>query len=133
MTKMICTYNGDGLTTLLHGDNKAEIYTDLPADNGGKARYFSPTDLFATSLAACALTIMGKMAENHGQSLEGVRAEVEKEMAENPRRIAKITLALTFPDSVSEADRKKYLHAIQACPVHNSLGKDVIVDVRVNA
>jgi len=130
MTKMLCTYKGDGLTTLIHDGNKEAVQTDLPVDNGGKGRHFAPTDLFASSLAACALTIMGKMADNNGQSIDGVRAEVEKEMGTDPRRVAKITITITFPDTISEADRKKYLHAIDACPVHKSLHPDVVVDVR---
>ena len=127
MTKISCTYIGDGQTLLKHGDNQVEILTDLPADNGGKARHFSPTDIFASSLAACAVTIMGKMADNRGQSIEGTQVEVEKEMAADPRRVAKITLRFTFPDSIGEADREKYIASIKACPVHNSLGNVEVV------
>ena len=131
MTKISCTYTGDGQTLLKHGDNQAEILTDLPPDNGGKGRYFSPTDLFASSLAACSVTIMAKMAESRGQNIDGTQVEVEKEMAANPRRVAKITLKFTFPDSVEKADREKYIASIKACPVHNSLG-DVEVDITSN-
>ncbi|MCL2120439.1 MAG: OsmC family protein, partial [Planctomycetaceae bacterium] len=73
MTVISCTYNGDSQTTLQHSDNQAEIRTDLPPDNGGKGREFSPTDLFASSLGACAMTIMGYMAESQGQSITGTR------------------------------------------------------------
>lgn len=131
MTKISCTYTGDGQTLLKHGDNQVEIQTDLPTDNGGKGRYFSPTDLFASSLAACAVTIMGKMAESRGHSIDGTQVEVEKEMGTNPRRVAKITLKFTFPDSLDQTDREKYIASIKACPVHNSLG-DVEVEVTSN-
>lgn len=132
MTTIFCTYNGDGQTSLKHSDNGVEILTDLPSDNGGKGRYFSPTDLFASSLAACAVTIMGKMAESQGKSITGTTVEIDKQMAANPRRVAKIIVQFTFPDSVEPDDRKKFLASFSVCPVHNSLGKDVEVEIVSN-
>ena len=132
MTLITCTYNGDGQTILQHSDNQVEIRTDLPPDNGGQGRDFSPTDLFASSLGACAVTIMGKMAENQGKSIAGTRITIEKEMGANPRHIAKITLRFEFPESVEASDRKKYIASIKACPVHNSLGEHVGVEVHSN-
>lgn len=130
MTLISCTYHGDGQTTLRHSGNGVEIQTDLPPDNGGKGRDFSPTDLFASSLAACAVTIMGKMAESRGQSLAGTRIGIEKVMGANPRHVAKIILQFEFPESVDADERKKYIASIQTCPVHNSLGNNVEVEIR---
>jgi uncharacterized OsmC-like protein len=132
MTLISCTYNDDGQTTLQHSGNQAEIRTDLPIDNGGKGREFSPTDLFASSLGACAVTIMGKMAESQGKSIAGTYVTIEKEMGANPRHVAKITLRFEFPESVDADDRKKYIASIKACPVHNSLGGNVEVEVYSN-
>jgi len=132
MTNIHCIYHGDGQSSLRHSGNNTEIWTDLPTDNGGKGRHFSPTDLFASSLAACAVTIMGAMAESHGKSIAGTTIDVEKEMTTNPRRVAKITVKFTFPDSVEPGDRKKYLATFNVCPVHNSLGKDVEVEMTSN-
>jgi len=132
MTLISCTYHGDGQTTLKHSGNQVEIRTDLPPDNGGKGRDFSPTDLFASSLGACAVTIMGKMAESQGKSIAGTRITIEKEMGANPRHIAKIILWFAFPESVDADDRTKYVASIKACPVHNSLGGNVKVEVHSN-
>ena len=132
MTKVICTYQGDGQTTLLHSDNQVEIQTDLPIDNGGQGRSFSPTDLFASSLGACAVTIMGKMAENRGKSIAGTRIEIEKVMGADPRHVAKIILKFEFPGTVDADDRQKYIASIKACPVHNSLGSNVEVEITSN-
>ena len=132
MTNILCTYHGDGQTSLKHSDNNVEIWTDLPTDNGGKGRHFSPTDLFASSLAACSLTIMGKMAESQGKSIAGTTVDVEKQMAANPRRVAKIVVKFTFPVTVEPEDRKKYLATVNICPVHNSLGKDVELELTSN-
>lgn len=132
MTKILCTYLGDGQTTLFHAGNNVEIRTDLPTDNGGKGRDFSPTDLFASSLAACAITIMGKMAESHGKSIAGTTVDIEKVMASEPRRVGTIILKFTFPETVAPDDRLKYLSTFTVCPVHNSLGKDVKLEVTSN-
>jgi uncharacterized OsmC-like protein len=132
MTLISCTYNGDGQTTLQHSGNQVELRTDLPPDNGGKGRDFSPTDLFASSLGACAVTIMGKMAESQGKSIAGTRVTIDKEMGTNPRHVAKITLQFEFPENIDAADRQKYIASIKACPVHNSLGGNVTVDIHSN-
>ena len=132
MTLISCIYNGDGQTTLQHSGNQVEIRTDLPLDNGGKGRDFSPTDLFASSLGACAVTIMGKMAESQGKSIAGTRITIEKEMGANPRHVAKIMLRFEFPENVDTADRQKYIASIKACPVHNSLGSNVTVEIHSN-
>ena len=106
--------------------------TDLPPDNGGQGRNFSPTDLFVSSLASCAVTIMGKMAETQGKSIDGTRVDIEKIMGANPRHVAKITMKFVFPESVEEKDRQKFLASIKTCPVHNSLGENVEVEVVSN-
>ena len=132
MTNIQCIYHGDGQTSLKHSVNNVEIRTDLPPDNGGQGRQFSPTDLFASSLAACAVTIMGKMAESQGKSITGTTIDIDKQMAANPRRVAKISVKFTFPDSVEPDDRKKYLATFNVCPVHNSLDKAVEVEITSN-
>lgn len=125
MTKILCTYLGDGQTNLKHLSADAQINTDLPLDNGGKGRCFSPTDLFASSLAACFMTIMGKMAASRGQDLTSATIETEKVMFSDPRRVGKIVLNVKFPPAISDEDKEKYVAALRACPVHNSISKSI--------
>jgi uncharacterized OsmC-like protein len=127
MTSFLCTYKGDGQTTLKNSDNAAVVLTDLPIDNGGKGRSFSPTDFFASSLGACAVTIMGKYAESQGQSIIGTTVEITKTMGVEPRRIVEISVKFTFPDVVPAEDRKTYLGYLKTCPVYNSLNSNIKV------
>lgn len=127
MSKMKAQYLGDEQVELTHGLSGNTILTDLPPDNGGKGRTFSPTDLLATSLCSCILTIMAKMAERDGENFKGASIEFEKIMSANPRRIGKIIGHITFPAQMSEEKKKKYLTAIKACPVHQSLHPDIEV------
>ncbi|HOW32355.1 MAG TPA: OsmC family peroxiredoxin, partial [Bacteroidales bacterium] len=52
-------YTGDLRTRAKHVRSGSEIITDAPVDNQGKGEAFSPTDLLATSLGACAMTVIG--------------------------------------------------------------------------
>jgi putative redox protein len=128
-TKMTCTYLGDGQTELVHGPTNTKLITDLPPDNGGKGRGFSPTDIFAASLPACIVTIMGELAKRNNEDLKGLKIEFEKEMQSSPRRVGKIILKITFPERIPAESRKKYMASIKACPVHGSLHPEIVLDI----
>lgn len=131
MTEITCTYTGDGETALVHGPTGTTLKTDLPPDNGGKGRCFSPTDLLAAAFASCTLTIMGKMAAARGDDFTGAHLSIQKIMAANPRRVGEFVLDITFPVHFTQEQKKFYLSAVNACPVHQTLSKDVKLTVRV--
>ncbi len=111
------------LTHVLSGD---QIATDAPPDNQGKGEAFSPTDLCATSLAACMLTTMAIRIRDRGISIDGARGEVTKIMAADPRRISRIEVRLLMPkNNYSEADKKLLEHIAHTCPVAVSLHPDL--------
>ncbi|MDW8392793.1 MAG: OsmC family protein [Chitinophagales bacterium] len=119
-------YEGHLRCRLTHHFSGTTILTDAPLDNHGKAESFSPTDLAATSAAACALTIMGIAAREHGFSIDGARAEVTKIMAANPRRIAEIHIHFFFPPfPYSDAHRRLIEHIAHNCPVMISLHPEI--------
>ena len=114
----------------VHGPSGMRLVTDAPVDNGGKGEAFSPTDLAATGLGACLITIMGIVAERHGWDLTGTRVRVVKEMTSVPmRRIGALTATISVPAGrVTEArDRSLLERAADTCPVRQSLHPDVKV------
>lgn len=121
------TYLGGLRTNSTHLQSGTEIITDAPVDNQGKGEAFSPTDLLATSLANCMLTIMGIAARTHGIDMDGTTAEVTKVMAADPRRVAEIHIKLNFPkkDSYTDKEKKILEHAGLTCPVNYSLHPDI--------
>ena len=119
-------YTGNLHNDLTHLQSGNTISTDAPTDNNGKGEAFSPTDLLATSLAACALTIMGMKADDLGVDLAGARAEVAKEMAANPRRVAKVTVDLYLSAGLDERSRAVLEAAAHTCPVAKSLSADLV-------
>lgn len=122
-------YEGGLRTTCLHIRSGNQVVTDAPVDNRGKGEAFSPTDLCATSLATCMLTIMGIKAMDNGWSLEGTKAEVIKIMADEPRRIGGITLTIRMPEGLDNKTRQILERAGKTCPVALSLHPDIRQDV----
>lgn len=129
MTQIDITYEGDLSTRCVHSDNQAEIRTDAPKDVQGQGRVFSPTDLFAASLGSCMLTLMGMTAKRLGLDIQGMRAQVTKEMAAAPvRRIGKLRVAFKSPRPLQEDVIAKLVQAAESCPVHKSLHPDIVVE-----
>ncbi len=118
-------YTGNLRTEAEHLKSGAKIITDAPTDNHGKGEAFSPTDSVATALASCMLTVMGIKAEDLKVSLKGTTAEVTKTMAANPRRISKVEITITFPETYSEKLQKILEHTARTCPVLESLHPDM--------
>jgi uncharacterized OsmC-like protein len=129
MTKMKVVYVG-GLHTECTHESGAKIATDAPKDNMGKGEEFSPTDLFALSLASCMITLMGIVALKLGVELKGTSAEVEKEMsAVGVRRIGKIIVRIRSALVPNPQAREKLEKAALECPVKHSLHPDIKVEV----
>jgi putative redox protein len=119
-------YEGDLHCRAVHGPSGTVLTTDAPKDNQGRGESFSPTDLVATALGSCMLTVMGIVARTLEIDIAGATAWVEKEMTSTPpRRIAKLAVTIRVPQAVSEEDRLKLQRAVQTCPVHKSLHPDV--------
>lgn len=121
-------YLGDLRTQATHLQSNETIITDAPVDNNGKGEAFSPTDLAATSLGNCAMTIMGILAKREGIEFIGSEIEVTKIMsAEAPRRIVKVIVDFTMktPKALSEEVQAKYVRAAHTCPVSLSLHPEI--------
>lgn len=116
------SYQGGLRVQATHGPSGTGLATDAPVDNHGRGESFSPTDLLATALGACMLTLMGITAERLGVDLRGTRVLVEKHMVADPfRRVARLPSVIHVPAHVTEEQRKQLEHAARTCPVHQSL------------
>ena len=119
------TYEGGLRTKARHIQSGNSIVTDAPVDNQGKGEAFSPTDLVATALASCMLTIMGIAAERNNIELKGTTAEVEKIMGTMPRKISEIKIKILFNKNFDKITKRKLKSAALTCPVSNSLNKNL--------
>ena len=122
MVQITVHYDGDLRTCATHGPSQATLVTDPPVDNQGRGESFSPTDLVATALGTCMLTIMGIAAARKDVPLVGATAVVRKIMtAEPPRKIARLEVDITLPLPPDHPDRALLEAAALGCPVFRSL------------
>jgi len=122
-------YQGDLRTTATHLDSGSEISTDAPKDNHGLGETFSPTDMVCSALASCILTIMAIAVEKNDIDIKNTKAIVKKKMGDNPRRIVKIEIDLTFPKEYDSKTRTILERAAYNCPVHHSLSERIEKDI----
>ena len=125
-------YNGDLRTTCTHLRSGSDFETDAPIDNNGKGERFSPTDLMATSLATCMVTVMGIKAKTMGFDLDGIEINVEKIMKADPRRVGGINLTFQIPDELKDMDEKNKTilkNVGNNCPVMHSISPEIEVKV----
>lgn len=119
-------YLGEFRTQSKHLQSGEIIITDAPTDNNGKGEAFSPTDLVATALGNCMLTLMAMVAERDNIDLSGAKASITKIMASDPRRIAEIHISFNFGNiSLSDKHKKLLEHTAHHCPVAKSIHPDI--------
>ena len=121
-------YSGKLRCDATHGPSEMTLHTDAPLDNGGNGGSFSPTDLVATALGTCVMTIVGLVADRHQLNVEGMQVSVVKEMVADPvRRIGSLKTTLTFPAGAIEDPemRSRIEAAAGKCPVHQSLHPEI--------
>ncbi|MGV3508401.1 MAG: OsmC family protein [Sphingobacteriaceae bacterium] len=124
MTSTI-SYLGDLRTEATHIRSGEKIITDAPVDNKGKGEAFSPTDLLATSLGVCMITVMGIAARDRNINMDGTTCSITKVMAADPRRVGEIHAEISFPYAFNEKERAVLEHAAKTCPVFYSLHPDI--------
>ena len=119
-------YLGELRTEATHLQSGKQIITDAPTDNHGKGEAFSPTDLVATALASCMISIMGIKLQGTGKDIKGATSEVTKVMYSELRRIGEIHVKISVPDNnFSEKEKQILINAAHACPVAKSLHPDI--------
>jgi putative redox protein len=120
------TYQGELRTTAIHVFSGTQIITDAPLDNNGKAESFSPTDLVATALACCMVTIMGIECNKQGWNIDGTQMEVRKLMVSSPRRIGEVHINFVIPDrGLTDSDKLILENKALNCPVAQSIHPDI--------
>lgn len=124
------SYEGNLRVGLEHGPSGARMHTAAPVDNQGDGSSFSPTDLAASGLGSCMLTLIAITAQRYPEiDLSQLAFRLEKHMAENPRRIARLPVEITMPAGIAPEVRNKLERAALTCPVHKSLSTEIEIPV----
>lgn len=133
MTTIKTVYLGDLRTENEHLQSGNHIVTDAPVDNQGKGESFSPTDMLATALGSCIMTIMGIKARDNGIDIKGTGIEITKVMASEPRRVAEVIVEFNFPKKNYTAEEKKLIESVAGTsPVPLSLHPDLKQTIKFN-
>ena len=122
-------YKGDLSTEIIHIESGSKISTDAPKDNNGLGRTFSPTDLVASAVGSCMLTIIGIAAKTNDIVIEKMSAEVSKTMSENlPRRISEIIVLISIFGAFDSKSRAIIERSAKHCPVHKSVNSNIQIN-----
>jgi uncharacterized OsmC-like protein len=130
MVQITVRYEGDLRCRAVHGPSGTQLSSDAPLDNQGRGESFSPTDLVATALGTCMLTVMGIAAKRNGWDLAGAEVRIEKSMVNEPvRRIGKLAATFEIPGVFGAEARRTLERAALTCPVQFCLHPDIEVPV----
>ena len=130
MTKVKCSYLGNLNCEAIHIQSGSLIRTDAPLDHCGKGENFSPTDLLATSLGTCLLTIMAIKAKSNVFELEGIYLNIEKLMTQNSeRKIKELIIDIFIPEQASNETINFLKKASEDCPVTRNLSQEIDIKI----
>ena len=131
--KIESSYLGELRVSSTHLASNIEIITDAPVDNSGKGESFSPTDLVATALGTCMITVMGIYAEKNGILMPNVYSRTNKVMSSSPRKISKLKIEIIFEgNQLSEVEKQSLKNVALNCPVAKSLHPDLKQEIEFN-
>ena len=119
------TYLGNLRTESVHIPSNEMIVTDAPTDNNGKGEAFSPTDLVASSLSSCILTVLGIVSKKIKYDLTNTKSSVKKIMGDKPRRIVEIEVKIKFSQSTDSKTKSIIEKTALNCPVAKSLHPNI--------
>ena len=118
-------------TEAIHSLSGSVIHTDAPKDHDGEGKDFAPTDLLASSLGTCVMTIMGIEAKRRGWDIGKIQIEVYKKMtSDGPRKIKNLILEIFMPSELDSHKYKILKRVAEDCPV--KLNLESSVDIKLN-
>ncbi len=130
-TKISCKYLGNLHTEAKHSISGSVIHTDAPKDHDGEGNDFAPTDLLASSLGTCVITIMGIEAKRRGWELDKIQIDVYKIMTTvGPRKIKTLVLEIYMSSEIDSQKYKILKRVADECPV--KLNLEASMDIKLN-
>ena len=133
MSDFSISYKGNLRTEMEHLESAQKILTDAPKDNQGLGRTFSPTDLVASSLGSCMLTIIAIAGRTHNLNILSMNSSVSKIMSNShPRRIDVINVKIDIRGKFDEKSKIIIERSAENCPVHHSLNPNITINLNIN-
>jgi uncharacterized OsmC-like protein len=130
MPELLIRSISEGRCCVEHQPSGAFVETDLPPEYGGAGRSFSGTDLLAAALGVCIATNIDSVAVRHNVPLDALTIRVKKELAQSPKRVARLEVTISVAADVSPDVLARLERAAASCAVGSSLHPEVAVVVQ---
>jgi putative redox protein len=104
------------------------IIADEPLEVGGKDMGFSPSELLASSLAACTCITVRMYADRKEWNLEEVLVDVTLEKIDGK---SKFTRTLEFKGNLDETQRTRLMAIANKCPIHQTLTNPIEIETKL--
>ena len=104
-----------------------ELTADEPLSAGGKDKGFSPSELLASSLAACTSITLRMYADKKHWPLEKleVNIKLEKDAAQN---ITNMQREIQLFGNLNEEQKARLLEIANQCPIHKTLSNPIHIN-----
>ena len=126
MAKITARIQKELYKTEIHSSSGNVLITDEPETVGGKNLGFSPSELLASSLAACTSATLRMYADRKGWDLEEVNLEVSLEVNREEKR-TEIHRKIELIGNLDQAQRDRMLAIANSCPVHKILSGTITI------
>ncbi|TSJ47955.1 OsmC family protein [Fluviicola chungangensis] len=106
------------------------VIADEPLESGGKDLGFSPTELLASSLAACTSATLRIYADSKGWDLQEVKLEIDLERDEEGNKTV-INRKMQLIGNLDEKQHERLFKVANACPVHKILTNPIEINTEI--
>lgn len=106
------------------------VISDEPLEMGGKDLGFSPTELLASSLAACTSATLRMYADQKGWDLQEVKLEIDLSRDEKANKTV-INRKMQLFGNLDEKQRERLFKVANACPVHKILTNPIEINTEI--
>lgn len=130
MASVIATIKQELYRIQIESPSGNVVISDEPLEMGGRDFGFSPTELLASSLAACTSATLRMYADRKGWDLKEVKLEIDLDWDDNANKTV-INRRIQLLGNLDETQRERLFKVANACPVHKMLTNPIEINTEV--
>lgn len=130
MVSVIATIKQELYRIQIESPSGNVVISDEPLEMGGRDLGFSPTELLASSLAACTSATLRMYADRKGWDLKEVKLEIDLDWDDNANKTV-INRRIQLLGNLDETQRERLFKVANACLVHKMLTNPIEINTEV--
>ncbi len=130
MASVIATIKQELYRIQIESPSGNVVISDEPLEMGGRDLGFSPTELLASSLAACTSATLRMYADRKGWDLKEVKLEIDLDWDDKANKTV-INRKMQLLGNLDETQLERLLKVANACPVHKMLTNPIEINTEV--